>query len=136
MLKNPKLKNLTKRQKQKLLSKLHHLGCFGEVWFELYLTNNLGHKIIAKNFTYRIGEIDLISVFNDKLYFWEIKSRSSVNYGYPEEAVKKKKLTKLKKGVEIFFLRKPRYQNKDFCLMIVSLIVNNGQVCELCIFEV
>ncbi len=136
MVKNPIIKNLTKQEKQQLLNKIERLGDLGELWFELYLTHNLKHRIIACNFSYRIGEIDIISCYKNRLYFWEVKSRSSINYGYPEEAVRTKKIRKLEKGIEIFLNRNPQYQGRDFCLRVVSLIINKGQVKELSWFEV
>ncbi len=136
MLKNPKLKNLTKQQKQKLLNNIDCLGRFGEEWFRLYLIHNLGHRIITRNFSYKIGEIDIVSIYKDSVFFWEVKSRSSIKYGYPEDAVRQRKLIKLKKGVEIFLKNRPDLCGFNHYLKIVSLIITNNKVQELVIFEV
>ncbi len=50
-----------------------------------------GYKIIDKNYRTNIGEIDIIALENDVLAFIEVKTRTSVNYGYPYEAVNWKK---------------------------------------------
>ena len=40
-----------------------------------------GHKIISMNWRRRRGEIDIISLLNDTVYFTEVKFRSSANQG-------------------------------------------------------
>lgn len=52
-------------------------------------------NIVEKNFRTRTGEIDLIGYDNKDLVFFEIKTRSSKKFGYPEEAIDKKKLEKI-----------------------------------------
>lgn len=50
-----------------------------------------GIRIINRNFTCRLGEIDLIGLHKGTLVFFEVKYRSSVKSGLPEEAVNAKK---------------------------------------------
>lgn len=46
-----------------------------------------GYSIIERNFWSHFGEIDIIAEENGILTFIEVKSRSSIKYGYPQEAV-------------------------------------------------
>lgn len=62
------------------------LGRKGEQIAEKFLGEK-GFKILERNFHCRFGEIDLIAKDKDTLVFIEVKSRSSVKFGLPEEAV-------------------------------------------------
>lgn len=55
-----------------------------------YLEEN-GMSVLEKNFRCRYGEIDIIANDGRYLVFTEVKYRSSVSNGYPQEAVTKKK---------------------------------------------
>lgn len=52
---------------------------------------SIGYLILEKNWRYSRAEIDLIAKHNDCLIFVEVKSRSSLIYGLPEETVNEKK---------------------------------------------
>jgi len=54
-----------------------------------------GYQIIAQNYRWRGGEIDIIARDGDFLVFVEVKARSSMNYGLPEEAITEQKKQKL-----------------------------------------
>lgn len=54
-----------------------------------------GYQIIAQNYRWRGGEIDIIARDGDCLVFVEVKARSSVNFGLPEEAIPQHKRRKL-----------------------------------------
>lgn len=69
-------------------------GNYGERLAIEYLVNN-GWKIIEQNYNTNIGEIDIIALDNDYLVFVEVKSRNSLKYGYPYEAVNKIKINKI-----------------------------------------
>lgn len=54
-----------------------------------------GYSIVAKNYRCRIGEIDIIARENGYLVFIEVKYRSSLNKGYPHEAISSHKMKKI-----------------------------------------
>lgn len=57
-----------------------------------------GYKIIEQNFKTRIGEIDIIADDHGTLVFAEVKTRESIEFGKPFEAVnyyKKRKIAKV-----------------------------------------
>jgi len=66
------------------------LGKRGEQLAAKYLAKS-GFKIIERNYRCRLGEVDLILSKNDQLIFVEVKTRSSIKYGQPAEAVNSKK---------------------------------------------
>ena len=61
-------------------------GDSGEVIAYKYLRRN-GYKIVARKYRRRSGEIDLIGWDKNILVFIEVKFRSDLEHGRPEEAV-------------------------------------------------
>ncbi len=59
-----------------------------------YLEAN-GYEIIQRNFYCKAGEIDIIAKQEEYLVFIEIRFRSSVANGYPEESVTKRKQNRI-----------------------------------------
>jgi len=54
-----------------------------------------GYRIIKQNFRTRIGEIDVIAADEETLVFIEVKTRESLQYGRPFEAVDRFKRKKI-----------------------------------------
>ena len=66
---------------------LHNeFGRKGEQLAKSYL-EEAGFEILDENWTFGRAEIDLIVYKNRVMVFVEVKSRSRVDYGYPEEFV-------------------------------------------------
>lgn len=66
-------------------------GNIGENLASEYL-EKLGYKIIERNWRFsRVGEIDIIALDKDTLVFVEVKSRKSLAFGHPFEAIDEKK---------------------------------------------
>lgn len=89
------------------------IGALGEEYAAEYLKKK-GYKEIARNFSSRFGEIDLIMLDRDQLVFVEIKTRSSNIFGTPGEAVTYQKLTKMIKTSQFFLARYSKYRNYRF----------------------
>lgn len=73
-----------------------------------------GAKILAKNFYFHGGEIDLIVKDNEYVCFIEVKYRKSNQFGTPEEAVTLSKQKKIIRGANVF-LYKNRYPTDTPC---------------------
>ncbi|MGD9279831.1 MAG: YraN family protein, partial [Desulfobacterales bacterium] len=54
-----------------------------------------GYKIIETNYRTRLGEIDIIAKDKDTIVFVEVKSRRSVYFGNPKQAVTLQKQKKI-----------------------------------------
>ena len=78
-----------------MLSK-KQLGDLGEDISEIFLVKK-GYSILKRNYRCRLGEIDLIAKDKNKIIFFEVKTRTNLNFGYPEESVNNLKVLKLKK---------------------------------------
>ena len=51
------------------------------------LLRGLGYSIVARNWAFRGGELDIVARDGDTLVFVEVKSRSGSGFGGPEAAV-------------------------------------------------
>jgi len=69
-------------------------GIRGEDLAVTYLKKK-GYKVIERNYRCQWGEIDLIARDKGTLIFVEIKSRSSSDFGLPQDAVDRFKQAKL-----------------------------------------
>lgn len=54
-----------------------------------------GYKILQRNFKARYGELDIIAIHNKTLVFIEVKTRTNLRFGTPEEAITPRKLHEL-----------------------------------------
>lgn len=82
------------------------IGKLGEDLAAKFLTEK-GYQVIDRNFLIRGGEIDIVALHRDTLVFVEVKTRSSTNYGLPEEAISHWKLQSLLKTAQFYQLNHP-----------------------------
>jgi putative endonuclease len=75
------------------------LGKIGEERAVAYLRQE-GYEILETNFTAQKAEIDIIARKKDWLIVVEVKTRSSIDFGLPEEFVSKKKIKLLVKAID------------------------------------
>ena len=78
------------------------LGNYGEQLAVDFL-EAASYKILERNFSCRLGEIDIIAVKEDTIIFTEVKTRTGETYGTPSQAVNNNKQTKLVKTA-LFYL--------------------------------
>lgn len=104
-----------------------NLGYLGEDQASKYLISK-GCKIIQRNYRAKqYGEIDIIAQLGQKLIFVEVKTRSSSEYGRPEEAITRSKLHELKKMVDYYYNLHPKVKlSPQIDVIAISLGVNNS----------
>ena len=105
------------------------LGQKGEALAVSFLRKK-GYRIKVCNYKTRIGEIDIIAADGDVLVFVEVKTRESLEYGHPFEAVNARKRKKIA-SVAMLYLKK--FDDLPPCRFdVVSIHINNGKPeCEL-----
>lgn len=82
------------------------LGKLGEKAAIDYLEKN-NYQIICKNFRVgKLGEIDIIARDNEYICFVEVKTRSSLSYGTPSEAVTVRKQNVIRRVASVYLSRK------------------------------
>ena len=68
-----------------------------------------GAILIEKNYRTKLGEIDIIVKIKNELVFVEVKSRNSIRFGYPSEAVNFKKKQKIINIAKYYILKNNLY---------------------------
>jgi putative endonuclease len=65
-----------------------------------------GYKILERNYTTPLGEIDLIARHRGELVFIEVKTRKSLRFGEPQDAVSPPKQARLRKLADYYLMQK------------------------------
>ena len=79
----------------------NELGKKGEELAVAYLLKN-GYKIVARNFRHQKAEVDIIARKESTLTIIEVKTRSTPDFGNPQDFVKGKQIQNLVKAVDFF----------------------------------
>jgi putative endonuclease len=79
----------------------NELGKLGEEMAVDYLLKN-GYIILETNWTFQKAEIDIIAQKENILAIVEVKTRSSIEYGLPQDFVNPKKIQLLVKAVDAY----------------------------------
>lgn len=103
------------------------LGEEGELFAARYIKKK-GYKIKEQNYRTPLGEIDIIAMDGKTIVFIEVKTRKSVAYGYPFEAVNSHKQKQIIKTAHHYLLKK-KYQNRPSRFDVLSLL-NKGDSYE------
>lgn len=77
----------------------NELGKKGEQLAVDFLLKN-GYEIIERNYRFDKAEVDVIARKKDVLAIIEVKTRSTIDFGSPEEFVKPKQMQRLVKAVD------------------------------------
>jgi len=80
-----------------------------------------GYKIIARNFSSPVGEIDIIARQGREMVFIEVKARSSPDFGWPEEAISREKIKHLFRAAQ-FYIKRNAHSEEIFRFDVVSII--------------
>ena len=65
------------------------------------------YKILQRNFKARYGELDIIAIHNTTLVFIEVKTRTNLRFGTPEEAITPRKLHELVQTAQYYVILHP-----------------------------
>ena len=108
------------------------IGIFGENMAISHLSE-LGYEIMHRNWRYKHLEIDIIANKDNLLHIIEVKTRTSIEFGYPEQFIHQKKMQFLKNGAAFFQYENPRWKYLQFD--VISIFLNDQQIWELAFFE-
>jgi len=81
----------------------NELGKLGEELAVEFLQKN-GYAILETNWTFQKAEIDIIAKKENTLAIVEVKTRSSLDFGLPQDFVKPKKIQLLVKAVNEYVI--------------------------------
>jgi len=84
-----------------------------------------GYTILHHNWRHSYYEIDIVALKDELPHFIEVKTRSSNEFGEPEESVSKKKIRFLLQAADEFLFKNPQYTN--FQIDILSITIRNQE---------
>ena len=85
-----------------------------------------GYEILEKNYKCKIGEIDVIARRAGRLAFIEIKTRTSVQFGMPQEAVDLKKQEKIFKLAQ-WYMKEKKLEKIPVAFDVVAILWREGE---------
>ena len=101
---------------------VENTGAFGERIAAGYLTRK-GYRILETGYRPRYGEIDIIARDGDTMVFVEVKTRTTAQYGTPEDAVNAGKIRRLLRAVQSYVAAHPV---GDYRIDVVAIDLDHG----------
>lgn len=98
------------------------IGNQGEEIAAKYLEEQ-GYKILARNYRCLLGEIDIIACDKDDLVFIEVKTRTNLAFGLPQESISRSKQFRIRK-IALHYLAEKRPLYSKYRFDVVSIILN------------
>lgn len=97
------------------------VGKWGEKIALDYLQNKR-YTLIDRNVRNEIGEIDLIMKLDEIIIFIEVKTRTNLNYGFPEEAISAGKYQRMFDSASLYLaVNFPAWEG-DWHLELISIV--------------
>ena len=87
-----------------------------------------GYEILTRNYRHRHAEIDIIARKNKILTFVEVKTRTNVSYGMPEEFVDATKRRLIMKAAEHYIFERNWHGDIRFDVISIVLTQNTVQI--------
>ena len=98
------------------------IGAFGEATIARYLQSR-GYDILDRNWRIREGEIDIIACSSEGLlHFIEVKTRSSLAFGDPLEAIDRNKARRLQR-LALAWLATHHQLGADFSIDVAAVLL-------------
>ena len=85
-----------------------------------------GYTIIERNWRIKEGEIDIVALDRKAIFhFIEVKTRSSIAYGHPFEAISREKAHRLQR-LALAWLATHGYLARDFHIDVAAVLLSSG----------
>ena len=97
----------------------NELGKLGEEMAVEFLRKH-GYTILQTNYTFQKAEIDILAQKENTLAVVEVKTRSSLDFGLPQDFVKSKKIQLLVKAVDAFVNEKDLDMEVRFDIIAIN----------------
>lgn len=99
----------------------NELGILGEQVATDYLIHN-GYQICERNWYYKKAEIDIIAKKNDVLVIVEVKTRSTDDFGDPQDFISQKKVGHIVEAADEYVQR--LQWDKEVRFDIIAIVLN------------
>jgi putative endonuclease len=98
-------------------------GKQGEQLAATYL-QNIGYTLLDLNWRHHHWELDIIAAIGNTLHFVEVKTRTSLQFGHPEQHISVIKMRHLKNAACHYHYLHPNYKNIQFD--VISIMIEPG----------
>jgi len=98
----------------------------------VYELEKKGYTILERNFSNKFGEIDIIARDRETLVFVEVKAKTGVEYGSPEEMVGRGKLARIRNMATLYMNGKTLPCRIDIVAIVLG---DNNEVMRLTHYE-
>lgn len=89
-----------------------------------------GYKLISRNWHYsKNAEIDIIAKDKNTLVFIEVKTRKSLNFGHPFEAITSSKMAKIHTAIQAY-LKESDFYNMPYRIDTIAIVGLNNPTIE------
>jgi len=109
------------------MSESYNRGISGEGMAVEYLISK-GYRILAQNFRYLKGEVDILAQKDNCLAAVEVKTRSTSDFGAPEEFLKPAQIQRIIKAVDHFVTSKDLDVEVRFDIIAIILSKQAPQI--------
>ena len=106
------------------MARHNEFGKKGEALAADFLVKH-GFALLHCNWRHSHYEIDIIALKGQVLHFIEVKSRSSKNFGLPEESVTRKKFQSLLQAADEFLFQHPQYRHVQYDILSITISKHN-----------
>lgn len=100
-------------------------GSFGEQLATEYIQDQ-GFKVLFRNWRFKYWELDIVAMDGDILVFVEVKSRTKLDYGQPEQFVDWKKQKNMIRAAESY-IRQYKFEG-EIRFDVVSVYLETNKV--------
>jgi putative endonuclease len=101
------------------------LGKLGEEQAARFL-EGAGYRILTRNWRCAAGEIDLVVQHGATVVFVEVKTRSSLGFGHPFEAITARKLARMRRLAAAWCVQSERWP-RQIRLDVIAVIAPTGR---------
>ena len=102
-------------------------GKQGETEAARYLQDK-GYEIMARNFRYQHAEIDLVAKKEKLMVFVEVKTRTNLSFGNPEEFVSYTKAKLVMKAAEHYIFTHSWQFDVRFDILAITVVGNDMRI--------
>ncbi len=107
------------------MARKDELGKLGEETAALFL-QSAGYIILSRNWRCTEGEIDLVVQMGPAVVFVEVKTRSSIRFGHPFEAITVPKLARMRRLAAAWCVQAERWP-RQIRLDVIAVIAPAGR---------
>lgn len=102
------------------MAKHNQTGKYGEQLAYTYLVEN-GYHILHQNWRHKNWEVDIIASKNNRLHIVEVKTRTSNQFGYPEDNMDNRKMQYLINAAEEYMYQNPEWMQLQFDILAITI---------------